>query len=307
MSFSLPPEAVHLSFEPGPYRMAMGLVALPESELIELDDRYFDEMPQRRALVAERRQDVFHATPGSEAARQEVLDRLAAYLPERFPDWFARRGPPGNQVLENRLTGESWDLSALPDDPLIVAAQLVQEDLCIVQPDAADGVLLTAGVVCFPSRWQLAEKIGRPLPAVHERVPFYGDKLARPVDRFMAMVRPGKLAMRLNWSIMDDPALFQLGGKFRRAHNPAITTANAGQTLYVRVERQTLSRLAESGAVLFTIRVHVYPLSRIAERADIAARLADAVRALPPETELYKSLPAFRPALLGYLDARART
>jgi hypothetical protein len=296
-----PPEAIHLSFEPGPYRMAMGLIALPETEMIELDDRYADEMAQRRVLLTEQHHEVFHAVAGSEAARQAVLDRLAEYLPERFPAWVARE----DSRLHNRLTGETWDLAALTADPLVVAAQLVQEDLCIVEPDADGAVLLTAGVVCFPSRWRLAEKIGRPLPDVHERVPFYGDKLARPVDRFMAMIKPGKLAMRLNWSMMDDPALFQLGGKFRDGTNAAITQDNAGDRLFVRVERQTLSRLPYSAAVLFTIRVHVYPLGRIVAQADIAARLADAVRALPPETSYYKSLPTFQAALLGYLDRRA--
>ena len=296
-----PPEAVHLSFEAGPFRMAMGLVGLPESELIELDDRYADEMAQRRALLAGRRAEVFAAVPGSETARQEVLDRLADFLPIRFPAWFARDGAR----LQNRLTGETWDLAALPEDPLAVAALLVQEDLCIVQPGADGDVLLTAGVVCFPSRWRLTEKIGKPLPLVHEKVPFYGEKLARPVDRFMAMVKPGKLAMRLNWSLMDDPTLFQLGGKFRTDHNPGITAENAGERLFIRVERQTLSRLATSAAVLFTIRVHVYPLARIAERPEIAARLADAVRALPAETSHYKSLPTFRAALLDFLDRRA--
>jgi hypothetical protein len=296
-----PPEAMHLSFEPGPFRMAMGLIALPETEMIELDDLYADEMAQRRALLAEQRDDVFAATQGSEAARREALDRLAAYLPERFPAWFTRDGA----LLHNRLTDETWDLASLPADPLVVAARLVQEDLVIVEAGAGGAIMFTAGVVCFPSRWRLDEKIGRPLPTVHERVPFYGDKLARPVDRFMANIKPGKLAMRLNWSIMDDPALFQPGGKFRTAHNAAITPENAGDRLFVRVERQTLSRLPSSGAVLFTIRVHVYQLSRLIAHDGIAARLAEAVRALPAETSHYKSLPTFQTALLDYLDRGA--
>jgi hypothetical protein len=279
----------------------MGLVAQPEDALIELDALYPDEIAQRRALFAEQHAEVFATTPASAAARRAVLDRLAAYLPARFPDHFTRDGAR----LDNRLTGESWDLSALQADPLEVAARLVQEDLCIVQPDAAGSILLTAGAVCFPSRWRLADKIGRPLAAVHQAVPFYGEKLARPVDRFMAMVRPGRLAMRLNWSIVDDAALFQQGGKFVGDHNPAITADNAGAALFVRAERQTLSRLPVDDAVLFTIRVHVYPLDRIAARADIAARLADAVRALPAETAFYKSLPQFRAALLAWLDRRA--
>jgi hypothetical protein len=258
-------------------------------------------MQQRRELLIEQHDEVFAAIPGSAPARQAVLDRLAVHLPERFPAWFAREGA----MLHNLLTNEMWNLEALPADPLVVAAQLVQEDLCIVEPDDAGNIVLTAGVVCFPSRWRLREKIGRLLPVVHERVPFYGDRLARPVDRFMAQIKPGRLAMRMNWSLLDNPALFQLSGKFREAHNPAITAANAGERLSVRVERQTLSKLAETAAVLFTIRTHVYPLRRVAERPEIAARLAEAVRALPPQTSLYKSLPSFRDALLRYLDHRA--
>jgi hypothetical protein len=38
--------------------------------------------------------------------------------------------------------------------------------------------------------------------------------------------------------------------------------------------------------------------------AEVAGRLAGAVRNLPREMALYKSLLPFREALLGYLDAR---
>ncbi|MGH7154665.1 MAG: heme-dependent oxidative N-demethylase family protein [Acetobacteraceae bacterium] len=292
-----PPEAIHLSFEPGPYRMAMGLTACPWSDWLEIDERYTDEMALRRDLLVERRTEVTASVPGSESAARETLDTLAAHLPAQYPGWFLRDG----DTLHNRLTGETWNIAVPACDPLELAARLVQEDLCIIQPQG-DGPLLTAGVVCFPTRWRLLDKIGRKLVAVHDPVPFYREKLARPVDRFMAMVKPGHIAARLNWSILDDPTLFQPGGKFRTDRDERITPDNAGHSLFIRVERQTLTRLPASGAVLFTIRVHVYPLARIAGRPEIAARLADAVRGLPPETIRYKSLLRFREALLGYLD-----
>jgi dimethylamine monooxygenase subunit A len=296
MIASLPPQAVHLSFEPGPYRMAMGLTACPRADWIELDHRYPKEMVERRDLLATRRDEVFAAVPGSEPARRETWDVLAAHLAGRWPDWFTNDGT----TLENRLTGDRWDLAAPGCDPLEAAALLVQEDLCIIQV-TGDVPILTAGAVCFPSRWRLGEKIGHPLATVHGPVPFYGERLARPVDRFMGVVKPGHVAVRLNWSMSDDPTLFQPGGLWRTDRAIHITADNAGDALFVRVERQTLSRLPQSGAVLFTIRVHVYPLARIAARAEIAQRLAEAVRGLPPETLHYKSLLPFRDALLDYL------
>jgi hypothetical protein len=291
------PEALHLSFEPGPYRMAMGLFACPAAAWIELDERYADEMSQKRELLKRQRGDVVAVVVDSEPARRETWDVLTAHLTQEWPDWFERDGG----CMRNHLTGESWALKDPGCDPLEAAALLVQEDLCLVKL-RPEGPVLTAGVVCFPSRWRLGEKIGRPLAGVHEPVPFYGERLARPVDRFMAVVKPGHIAVRLNWSLMDDPALFQPGGKFRTDHHAVITSENAGEKLFVRVERQTLSRLPVSNAVLFTIRVHVYPLQRVVARPEIAARLAEAIRALPPETTRYKSLIGFRTALLDYLD-----
>ena len=300
---ALPPEVLHLPFEAGSFRMAMGLQACPPDELIELDDRYPAEMAERRALLTERRNDVFAACPGSEGARAAVLARLADHLPARFPDFFRREGA----VLHNRLTGEAWDLDHPACDPLELAGRLVQEDLCIIRLDTG-GPVLDAAVLCAPSRWRLADKIGRPLLAIHGPVPSYAERLGAPVDRLMGQIRPGRVALRRNWSVVDDPSLFQPGGKYRTARDPAITAANVGTRLHLRTERQTLSRLPgtgsdpEQGDVLFTIRVHSYPLARVAAVPGAAARLAEAVRAMPDAMAAYKSLPVFRDALLAFLE-----
>ncbi|HET8997165.1 MAG TPA: DUF3445 domain-containing protein, partial [Acetobacteraceae bacterium] len=296
----LPPETVHLSFEPGPYRMAMGLITLPESAWFELDDRYPDEMAQRRQLLDTQRDAVFAALPRAAEACRETLAEVAANLATHYSAWFGRDG----DQLHNRLTGETWNLAQPEYHPLELAGRLVQEDLCLIQLEDS-GPVLTAAALCFPTRWLLAEKLGKPLADVHERVPFYADKLARPVDRFMQHVKPGYVAARLNWSVIDNPALFQPSGKWRRTHNDTITAANAGEALFLRVERQTLRRLPASGAVLFGIRVHSYPLARAIVTPRLAAELADAVRALPEPTAHYKSILSIRDALLGWLDARA--
>ncbi len=297
----LPPEAIYLPFESGPYRMAMALTTVPESAWFEIDARYADEMAERRRLLAEQHEDVFGALPISDAARAETLRELVANLTTHAPQWFSRDG----DILHNALTGETWDLAAPPCDPLELAGRLVQEDLCIIQ-QGEDGPIFTAAVLCFPSRWRLHEKLGKPLALVHGPVPFYGERLATPVDRFMARVKPGHIASRLNWSVLDDPAMFQPTGKWREQRNTAITPDNAGERLYLRVERQTLRRLPQSGAILFGIRVHSYPLARAITTPDAASRLAEAVRALPEATVHYKSLKVFGPALLAWLDARSR-
>ena len=287
---ALPAEIRHDPIEAGPYRMAMGLTVVPERDWFEIDVLYMSDMAEKNRLLAERHGEVFATTRGSETACAEALGMVAENLITHHPDWFSRSG----SILTNHLTGETWDLAA--GDPLELAGRLVQEDLCVIQVRDKKPIF-TAGTLCFPSRWRLAEKIGRPLTEVHGPVPLYADRLAAPVDRFMSHLKPGRFAARLNWSILDDPALFQPGGKWRIERNDAITADNAGERLFLRVERQTLRLLPETQAVLFGIRVHVYPLHLVA-----SPRLAAAIRALPDAIAHYKSLPSFRTALLAWLD-----
>jgi hypothetical protein len=295
----LPEEAVHLPFEPGPYRMGMDLVSVPEAAWFELDQRYLPEMAERRRLLAEAHDDVFAAMPGSGPARAEAMDVVTAALTAHHPDWFGRDG----NAVRNHLTGETFDTKAI--DPLELAGRLVQEDLCLIEA-SNEAPMFTAAVLCSPSRWRLMDKIGRPLSAVHAQVPFYADRLGAPVDRFMRHLKPGRTASRLNWSLLDDPALFQPGGKRCSDAGTDITAENAGSRVFLRVERQTLRRLPDSGSVLFGIRVHVYPLGGVINRPQRAGALAEAVRSLPEEILLYKCVPPFRAALLGWLDRRNR-
>lgn len=296
----LPPERLLLPFAAGPFRMAMGLTSCPADELVELDERYPAEMDERRDLLATRHHDVFAATPGSEAARAEALDLVAALLPRRHPDWFVREG----RVLHNRLTGETWDLASPVHDPLELAGRLVQEDLCIIDASGAAPVL-AAAVLCAPTSWRLREKIGLPLAEVHGPVPMYADRLSAAVDRFMRALKPGRVAERRNWGMTDDPALFQQWGKHRTAIEAGITAENAPDRLFLRMERQTLARLPASGAVLFVIRVHCYPLRRVLGVPGAAAELAASLRAMPEAMTAYKSLPRFRDALLACLEETA--
>ncbi len=293
---ALPPERIRLPFGPGPFRMAMSLVACPPDDLVEIDAHYPAEMAERRDLLATRHAEVFAAVPGSEPARRDVLALLAELLPRRHPDWFTRDGAG----LHNHLTGETWDLDRPDCDPLELAGRLVQEDLCIIDTSGPAPVL-SAAILCAPSRWRLAEKIGRPLAAVHHAVPLYADRLAVPVDRFMSALRPGRAAERLNWSVVDDGALFQVGGKHRTGIDPSVTPENAADRLYVRVERQTFIRLP-SDAVLFAIHVHSTRLATVLETPGVAAALAAAIRALPESLAVYKSLPTIRDALLIRLE-----
>ena len=138
------------------------------------------------------------------------------------------------------------------------------------------------------------------MAAVHEHVAYYDEHLSRPVDSFFERLTVDRPVWRLNWNLMDDPTLFQ------PVAGPAASVApdEVGDRIWLRIERQTLRRLPETGAIVFGIRIHQRPLSALVARPDQLATLRTAIANLPPETFAYKSLGGFADALDTWIGAR---
>jgi hypothetical protein len=293
--------APYLPFADGkPFALRMGLQPLPAEQWIEIDADFSAQLAEKRKLLAARHDDVVQTLPQAQPASEEVLKLLLDHLRHYHSDRFAFEG----DTLRSVTTGVMWDL-AQSLHPLEQATRLVQEDFCVLQADEATNggtYRLTAGAVCFPSNWRLADKIGRALADVHGPVPGYAEKLAGPVDRFFRNLPADNIMWRANWLIHATPDLFQSGHRLDPATAAAITPENAGEKLWLRVERQTLRRLPRSGAVLFTIRTHLTPLRQAISGGETAHSLAAVIRSMPDAVRHYRAMNAFAPALLGWLD-----
>jgi hypothetical protein len=289
------PGPLYRPFAAPPYRATMGLQPLDLAEWIEIDHTYATQMAQKRGLLAERHGEVFQALPEALEASQEILRLLLDHLPQHFPHLFRREG----DRFANLATGESWPLDSSPLHPLDLAGRLVQEDFCLME---GSPYRLTAASLCFPARWTLAEKFGRPMQEIHAPVPLYPEKLAKPVDRFFEHLKTDKPVWRTNFSLIDDPALFQTKGHSRTSVDASITPETVGDRVFLRIERQTLHRLPHTEAILFTIRTHVWPLTIFTGDPGGAADLAETLRTMPEQVYAYKSMPVFGAAALAYLD-----
>lgn len=269
---------------------------------IEPDHQARTQFANKAAQLAKRHSEVVAALPGSEAAQGEVLDLLAAYLPERFSGLYAREG----RRIAVRPAGWRVDLG---DDTLSAidrAGRLVQEDLCLLQAGADGAYRLTAASLCAPNVWRLHDKLGKTMAGIHTPVPDYAQTMEIRVDRMFTHLRAGLPVWRTNWSVMSDAALYQPEAHDRSAERlRGLDAGNAGERLFLRVERQTLRRLPATGAILFTIKTHIDPLNAIAGAGEAIGGLARAVRDMPPGMTAYKALAPLRTALLGWLEAAA--
>jgi len=281
--------------------MVLGLSLLPdESAWLELDADWARDLREKHRLLAERRAQVFGECPGSGPAQAEVRRAVVAALRTHHPG----RVTGDDHTLDVPELGETLR-PAEAASQLELASRLVQEDLCVMERDGAGVWRLTAASVCFPTRWDLPSKIGQPLTAIHDPVPGYRAALGAPAERFFDGLRPGRIAVRANWSLVDSPALFQpLHGN--RAGG-AVCRENVAERVWLRAERQTLRRFPDTGAILFTIRIHRDRLGALATEPERARLLADDLRTLPEDLARYKSIPGLREPVLAFLDEVART
>lgn len=301
-SIELPQERDYVPYQPGPFRIGMDLQPLNPAEWIEIDRLLPDQLTEKRRLLAERYREVFAVLPQAEPGARETLKLLLQHLQLYFPQLYDQRG----DRLVNRVTGESWSLADDTIHPLELAGRLVQEDFCLMGRDPEKDVYRLIGAsVCFPSRWRLAEKLGLPINEIHIPVPTYAERLGTAMNRLFDRLRVEKPVWRMNWGVVDDGALFQPVVRPRPPDAPPITADNAGDWLWLRMERQTLRRLPASRDVLFTIRIYSHPLWQLAQKPRRATALAAALRGLDESMQAYKSVAAYRDAVIGWLERTA--
>ncbi|MEQ9552895.1 MAG: DUF3445 domain-containing protein [Coleofasciculus sp. G3-WIS-01] len=290
-------QPIYLPFAEGKWQMRMSLKALAPQDWIEIDDQFVKYLLQKDTLLKSRHSEVFASLPGTEASQKEVLDLLLDHLLKRFPHHYRRHG----QTIDAIATNQVWHIPDFESAPLDLAGRLVQEDLLLMER-SRQGYRLVAASLCFPLRWRLREKLGCPLTQIHAPVPGYSEKLAHPVDKVFNRLKSSHPVWRLNWSIVESPELFFPPENAKPGWETTINCQNAGDKLFLRIERQTLRRLTGSGDILFTVRTYVHPLRVLEDNPQMAHNLRETIQQIPLEMQNYKNLLPIQEVLLGYLE-----
>ena len=275
------------------FKLKLGLRARDEADWLPHDDLFDDhsardsQLAYKAQLLGDRHDEVFAALPGSEPAGREVLAMLRAHL-QQFHD----------ASLPDLLTDAGLH-------PLDAAARLVPEDLLLLEPRRrANGGTggdfdwyLVAASLCFPAHWVLAEKMNKPLAAIHAPVPDYRERLETPMDRFFTNMKIGPISSRMNWSLQLGDELFSPHRSTRKAAMGDL----ANEDMCLRMENQTLRKLPETGLVLFTIRTHMVPMIRWQSTPGAIAALVDMLDQMSEAARNYKGAHLYRDALQQFL------
>ena len=251
----------------------IGLRPLDLAQWFEPDGDLAAYRAEKDRLTVSDGELVFRAEPGTEAAQAEVrallIDNLARYHPQIS------------------LPADSGG----PD--LLEAARCVQEDLVLMRldPDADPARWrMVAASLHFPSSWKLGEKISRPLDEIHDNVPGFGPNTrnAGLMARIFDGLKVEQPVQRMNWTLYPTPTLHHPYSARDRGANPGRHTLDAAS--FIRVERQTLRKLPQSGDILFTIRIYIDPIAALARHPETLGALKANLQALTPAERDYKGL-----------------
>lgn len=256
------------------FRHRLGTFPVEISNWLLRDDEFDLTVQLKKKLLASRRSEVVGLRPGGEEVAQEAAQLVSQWV--------------------------GVELASSGIDALVEASLLVADDLAVLQPvkstDGSQQLLLNAAVVCCPSRWMLAEKMGQNMLAIHEPVAKYADHVGAAVDTYFQRLTVEKPVWRSNWIIQDHPALFQ-------PQIPSGPLVKTPDELWIRMERQTLRRLPKTGGILFTIRGYQQPLPEYLSRSkQIAQNIRTMLERLPEDVAQYKSVLKYRPAIMNWIN-----
>ncbi|KAL2019371.1 hypothetical protein VTK56DRAFT_9751 [Thermocarpiscus australiensis] len=304
------------------YHITMALQASTPSELIIMDKNYHDRVAARRQIIADHASAVLGAIPAGHAAVAELYAYLlGAYLPTRFPTMFELGNPTTGgggatttRFFRNKVTGRDAPLQPPPpaDDPLgalRILGETVEDDMFLLLrgEEEQQQHRAVAFVCCHPSGFAPAGKLGRRLAEIHGPVPGY-HRIAASMERYFSRLEVGRSVKRVNWSVQTHPDLFAPPPSGNHVHLGDAVEEEQGRievdAARFRVELQTLTRLPETGAILFSFKTYMYPLEDI-KAEGLGPQLAEAIEGLKegnaPDMWVYKGAIRWGRAVCEYL------
>ncbi|MCD2174083.1 heme-dependent oxidative N-demethylase family protein [Rhizobium sp. C4] len=270
---------------------AIGLKQIAPELWIETDGDLERYLAEKDRVLGEDRDAVFQAVDGSETAQSEALTVLVAHLLGDHAPHYSRKGDT-LAFLDRRVALDA------AEPPLLLAGALVADDLVILK-NREGGWRVAAGTVAFPSSWSLKEKAGKTIGEIHGPVPDFepGSRNDGLINRMFDRIEPGRVVERFNWSIYPEADLDWPPEKGARLARKSFDPASN----FIRVERQTLRKLPETGAMLFTIRIYQDPIATVTARPELAAQLAARLEAMSDAQLAYKGMTEKRQKLMTFL------
>lgn len=256
----------------------------------------------------------------SEETNNTICKHLVSQLCSEHADIFNKTESESHVSLTCKLTGEVLNftsdyqlsntrepvsnisyLSALD----AITCQL-QEDLAVVQLNGTNDYI-SALHLCNPNHWAAEDKIGTSFFETHRPVPHI-DKISQQSHSLLNAILDKGPYVRFAWGLSTDTQL---------NHHPqppkGIDVAKwqgrkfdpDDPTLWLRVERQTLTGFISVNAILFTIRTYFYDITGRQTDSLKIKMLISAIESMSSKSIEYKGLQQTKYDILNWLHSKS--
>lgn len=314
-------------FKDKEYKLTMGIRTFTADDWLLIEDTYLDRIEEKTKIITNSHpkypKDVdlegstIFTSPIAEPVIRELYDVVVQYMCDKYPMYF--KLSEDGTLVHNGITKEDVPTKAGNIEAkklLYYLVRTIEEDFIIMMPDPSldeaeygDEYYFKGGVFAFAAGFNPREKINKPLTFIHEPIPGYHSKLRLSMNRYFEKLPAGKFVGRANFSIQahdkffvdDDNKGYHLTEEEVRKEIP-FEDLDFEKQVHYRSERQMLTRLPKTGAVIFTIRTYLHPFSDFkSQPKEVSQRLLGALQKFPDDMAKYKGLTRIGPAAIRYL------
>ena len=271
---------------------------------------YATNMREKRERLAAYPQRYYRTLPSSLRAQRELHELVVAHLLNDYPERFAR----AHSVIKCLDTGIEYDSCNHAVEPLLQLGNLIEEDFMLIE-EVDGSSRITAASNVYSTSGRLVASVGRAIDWAHEPVPRLTDTLGRRIDRIIGSVHSATPCERFNWQLTPLSSIFFPHDNPHAANAAAMhgiyetlraNPERAGDLLWIRVERQTLSRLPDSRAVAFSLHTYSDPLSSIQSDVESVRAILALLRGYSAERLKYSEMDIVHEPVIAWLESAAK-
>lgn len=258
-------------FKKGKYNMTLAIKKLDPNDFICIEKTYLKRIKLREYLFDKYK--FFGCDDSAIEALKEMYKYIFNFLNKKYPKYF--------QIIEkesafiNNITGKKFPLNPdllSKDDILRLIATNIEEDMLIMlknpNKEQPDEYILRSTITCFAAGFNPSSKLNKNLSAIHQPVPNYETKLQFSMNKFFSRISKNEFVVRINWSVQTHGNLCAPVGNHGNKKDKTILNEIDPETLdfnkcFLRCEKQCVTRLPETGAIMMIIRTYVTSLMKL--------------------------------------------
>lgn len=312
-------------FKDGDYKLTMGIKTITADDWLMIEPTYKLRIEAKRLIIRDQHPDyaersdirestVFCASDGIDLVR-EYYDVVVDYMCQKYPQYFVIDGDEiHNKIMDCRIPAKAGERD--PEQLLEYLVDTIEEDFIILKKDPTqigkpngDEYHFKAGVFAFAAGFNPSDRFNKPLLFIHHPIPGYEEKLKVLMNRFFTRLAPGNFVTRSNFSVQTHHKLFT--DDQNKGHNLPkgyvqtpldYDSCDFDHGIHYRSERQVLTKLPKTDAIVFTIRTYLMPMSHFKyESPEVRRRFAGQIRGIPDDIGQYKRSWEWGPPVIRYL------